>query len=385
MRGDSTRAVHAGEDPHRQQHGDVVAPLHMSTTFAKRRLSEAEEGYVYSRTGNPTRSALEEKLAALEEGRHCTTYASGMAAITTLVLALLKSGDTILAGSDLYGGTRRLFDRVLSRFGVKTIYVDTSQPSVLEEALRSHKPRLVWVETPSNPLLKITDIRDASERAHDVGALLAVDNTFATPVFQKPLRLGADIVVHSLTKYIAGHSDVLGGAVITLDETLGSLIAFHQNALGAVLGSPDAWLVMRGVKTLPLRMRVHERNARMVAETLSRSSKVRRVYYPGLPSHPGHEVAARQMTGFGGMVSAELRGGEKAARRLVECLKLFHLAESLGGVESLVEVPALMTHASLGRKKLTELGISAGLVRLSVGVEDPGDLLADLEGCLSRL
>lgn len=383
MAGDSTRAIHVGEEPHRHPHGDVVAPLHMATTFAKKSLREVEQGYVYARTGNPTRDALEEKLAALEGASFATAYSSGMAAITTLLLALLEEGSTVVAGDDLYGGTRRLFDRVMAKFGVRVIYVDTTVTRALAEALERHRPRIVWVETPSNPLLKITDLREASRLAHENNALLVVDNTFATPVFQKPLELGADVVVHSLTKYIAGHSDVLGGALITNDPKLHETLAFHQNAVGAVLGAPDAWLVLRGSKTLPLRMRVHENNARAVAELLQDSPKVRRVYYPGLASHPGHEVARRQMTGYGGMVSADL-GEPRRAARLVECLRLFHLAESLGGVESLVEIPALMTHASVPPEERRRLGIGEGLVRFSVGLEDTDDLVEDLSRCLEQ-
>ncbi len=384
MAGDRTRAIHVGEEPHRHPHGDVVAPLHMATTFAKESLGEVEQGYVYARTRNPTRDALEEKLAALEGARFATAYSSGMAAIATLLLALLKKGDTIVAGDDLYGGTRRLFTHVMAKFGVRVVYVDTTSAHVLAEALEEHRPRILWVETPSNPLLKITDLREASRLAHEVGALLVVDNTFATPVFQKPLELGADIVVHSLTKYIAGHSDVLGGALITNDPKLHDMLAFHQNAVGAVLGAPDAWLVLRGAKTLPLRMRVHEENARAVAELLQDSAKVKRVYYPGLPDHPGHVVARRQMRGYGGMVSADLGEAGRAAR-LVECLRLFHLAESLGGVESLVEIPALMTHASVPPEERRRLGIGEGLVRFSVGLEDTDDLVEDLTRCLEQL
>ncbi len=384
MRGFSTRAIHVGEDPRSTLHGDVVAPIHLSTTFAKRSVDEVEEGYVYSRTGNPTRDALEEKLAALENARYALAFSSGLAAEATVLLALLRRGDHVVAFDDLYGGTRRLFDRVMERFGVRFTYVDARDPGNVEKAMR-RETRMVWLETPTNPLLKLADIEAVAEAAHRHGAILVVDNTFATPYFQNPLDLGADVVVHSVTKYIAGHSDVVGGAVMVNDDEIHEKLRFHQNAVGAVLSPFDSWLVMRGVKTLAVRMERHQQNAMAIARFLEEHPLVERVYYPGLPSHPQHGLARRQMRGYGGMLSFEVRGGLQAAVRLVEGLRLFALAESLGGVESLIEIPALMTHASISREERLRIGIRDSLIRVSVGIEDLEDLLEDLEQGLRRL
>lgn len=379
-----TLAVHAAESPFYNQHGDIVPPIHMAVTFAKRRLGDVEKGYVYSRTANPTRERLEAKLAALESGDCGLALASGMAAITLVLLALLPSGGRIAALDDLYGGTRRIFSVFSNMYGAKISYVDASSIENLEAAL-AEGADLVWLESPSNPLLKIVDLQAAARLARRYGARVVVDNTFATPVFQRPLTLGADVVVHSATKYLSGHSDVLAGAIVARGRELCNKLKFLQNAAGPVLPPFDSWLLIRSIKTLPLRMKAHEENAKAVAKFLESHPKVKSVYYPGLPSHRGHEVATRQMSGYGGMVSFEVRGGLASAVRLVESLRIFKLAESLGGVESLVEIPALMTHAQIPREDRLRLGISDGLIRLSVGIEDPEDLVGDLEAALKSL
>jgi cystathionine gamma-lyase len=378
LKGFSTKAIHVGEDPRDTPYRDVVAPIHLSTTFAKSRVSDVEQGYVYSRTGNPTRDRLEKKLAALEDARYALAFSSGMAAEATVLLALLREGDHVVAFDDLYAGTRRLFEKVMRRFGIRFTYVDARDPKNVERAIEA-RTKMVWLESPTNPLMKLADIKAISEIAHSHGALVVVNNTFATPYFQKPLRLGADIVVHSVTKYIAGHSDVVGGAVMVNDGELYSKLKFHQNAVGAVLSPFDSWLVMRGIETLAVRMERHEKNAMAIARYLENHPMVERVYYPGLPSHPQHELARRQMSGYGGMLSFEIRGGLEAAIRFVENLRIFTLAESLGGVESLIEIPALMTHASIPREERERLGISDSLIRVSVGIEDLEDLIEDLE------
>ncbi len=378
MKGFTTKAIHVGRDLFRKWFGDVVEPIHLSTTFAKERLEDVEKGYVYSRTGNPTREVLEKRLAALENGRYALAFSSGMAAETSIILSLLGKGDHIIAFDDLYGGTKRLFNKVMERFGIEVSYVDLRFTEALEEAFQDNT-RLVWVETPTNPLMKLADIRAISDIAHAHDTLVVVDNTFASPYFQRPLELGADIVVHSVTKYIAGHSDVVGGAVVTNDEKLYKRLKFHQNALGAILSPFDSWLVLRGVKTLSLRMERHQYNAMNIARYLESHDMVDRVYYPGLESHPQHELAKRQMYGYGGMLSFEIRGGLREAKRFVESLEIFSLAESLGGVESLIEIPALMTHASISRDERLKIGLRDSLIRVSVGIEDLDDLINDLE------
>ena len=378
MKGFTTKAIHVGRDLFRKWFGDVVEPIHLSTTFAKERLEDVEKGYVYSRTGNPTREVLEKRLAALENGRYALAFSSGMAAETSIILSLLGKGDHIIAFDDLYGGTKRLFNKVMERFGIEVSYVDLRFTEALEEAFQDNT-RLVWVETPTNPLMKLADIRAISDIAHAHDTLVVVDNTFASPYFQRPLELGADIVVHSVTKYIAGHSDVVGGAVVTNDEKLYKRLKFHQNALGAILSPFDSWLVLRGVKTLSLRMERHQYNAMNIARYLESHDMVDRVYYPGLESHPQHELAKRQMYGYGGMLSFEIRGGLREAKRFVESLEIFSLAESLGGVESLIEIPALMTHASISREERLKIGLRDNLIRVSVGIEDLDDLINDLE------
>ncbi len=384
MKGFSTKAIHVGEEPSSTLHGDVVSPIHLSTTFAKTRIADVDKGYVYSRTGNPTRDRLEEKLAALENARYALAFSSGLAAEATVLLALLRKGDHVVAFDDLYGGTRRLFDRVMGRFGIRFTYVDARDPGNVAKALE-RGTRMLWIETPTNPLMKLADIKALAEIAHSHGALLVVDNTFATPYFQNPLELGADIVVHSVTKYIAGHSDVVGGAVMVNDEEIRSKLRFHQNAVGAVLSPFDSWLVMRGIKTLAVRMERHQRNAMAIARYLEDHPMVERVYYPGLQSHPQHGLARRQMKGYGGMLSFEIRGGLDAAVRFVESLRIFALAESLGGVESLIEIPALMTHASIPREERERIGIKDSLIRVSVGIEDLEDLIEDLDQGFRRL
>ena len=379
--GFGTRAVHSGEEPDLEGSGDVVAPIHLSSTFARKKVDTPSRGFEYSRTGNPTRLALERRLADLENARHALAFSSGLAAETTLLLSTLASGDHILAGDDLYGGTRRLFESTLKRFGVETSYVDASSPEYVSEAIRA-KTRLVWLESPTNPLMKICDIAVISSEAKKRGAITVVDNTFATPSLQNPLDLGATVVVHSTTKYIGGHSDVVGGAVMLSDDKLFEAIKFNQNAAGAVPSPFDCFLVLRGIKTLQLRMERHSASAGAIAEFLEGHPRVRRVLYPGLESHPQHSLAKKQMRMFGGMVSFELRGSGAVARRFLERPKIFALAESLGGVESLVEHPASMTHASVPKAERERLGISESLVRASVGIEDLEDLIADLKQSL---
>lgn len=374
--GFSTRAIHAGQDPDPTT-GAVTVPIYQTSTFVQPEVG-VHRGYEYARTGNPTRTAYEAAIAALEGGAWALAFASGMGATST-VLYLLSAGDHVVAADDLYGGTFRLFDKVLRRYGIAFTYVDMSDPARVAAALRP-ATRLVWVETPTNPLLKIVDIAAVAEIAHAGGARVAVDNTFASPYLQQPLALGADLVVHSATKYLGGHSDVVGGVVVGRDADLGERLGFLQNAAGIVPGPFDCWLVLRGLKTLALRMRQHSENGLAIARWLTGHPRVGRVAYPGLPDHPHHAVAARQMPrGFGGMVSFTVRGGEAEARAIVERTRLFALAESLGGVESLIELPAAMTHASVAGSALE---VPASLVRLSVGIEDIDDLMADLDQAL---
>ena len=376
--GFSTRAIHAGQDPDSST-GAVVVPIYQTSTFAQDAVGK-HKGYEYSRTRNPTRTALEACIAALEGGRHGLAFASGMAA-ETVIMHLLEPGDHTVAVDDLYGGTYRLFRRVLEPTGLSFSFVDGSDLQAVERAL-TERTRMVWVESPTNPLLKLVDIEAVSRLAHARQALLVVDNTFMSPYFQRPLALGADIVVHSATKYLGGHSDVIGGALVVNREDLAERLAFLQNALGGVPGPLDAWLVLRGLKTLAIRMREHDRNARLVAAFLSEHPKVARVFYPGLPSNPQRELARRQMSGFGGMISFEVKGGLDPARRVVERTQLFTLAESLGGVESLIELPAAMTHSSIPAETRRAHGVADGLVRLSVGIEDVADLISDLDRAL---
>ncbi|HUE69242.1 MAG TPA: cystathionine gamma-synthase [Candidatus Acidoferrum sp.] len=376
--GFSTRAVHVGQGPDPET-GAVVQPIHMATTFAQQGVGK-HKGFEYGRSGNPTRKALEENLAALENARHCLAFASGLGAESTLLL-LLSPGDHVVYMEDVYGGTFRLFDKVMKRYGLTFSAIDATDLDAVEAAL-SEKTRMVWLESPTNPLLRVVDIDAVSEIAHSHGAMVCVDNTFATPYLQQPLHLGADVVVHSSTKYIGGHSDVVGGALMTNNEELEAQLRFHQNAIGAVPSPFDCWLLLRGTKTLALRVERQCANAGEVARALSANKSVRRVYYPGLESHPNRAVAARQMRLFGGMVSFEV-ADEPTAFRVLERLKIFALAESLGAVESLAEHPARMTHASIPAAERQRSGVGDGLIRLSIGVEDVADLIADLENALS--
>jgi len=373
-----TRAIHAGQPPDPST-GAVVPPIYQTSTFAQSAPAE-HKGYEYARTANPTRTALETCLASLEEGNHGLAFASGMAAITTCAY-LLSPGDAVLLPDDVYGGTYRLFVRVLARYGIASTFVDMTDPGRVEAALGPHT-RMVLIETPTNPYLKILDIRALADLAHARDALVVVDNTFASPYFQQPLQLGADIVVHSTTKYLGGHSDVVGGGVVTNSREVAETLRFHQNAAGAVPGPFDCWLVLRGARTLAVRMDAHARHAMRVAEFLRSHHRVARVYYPGLPDHSGHDIARRQMSGFGGMVSFTLTGGAAAARAVASAVQVFTLAESLGGVESLLDHPATMTHASLGGSPLQ---VDPGLLRLSVGLEHPQDLIDDLAQALARV
>ncbi len=376
----ATRAIHAGQEPDPST-GAVMTPIFQTSTYAQAGLGE-HKGYEYSRSGNPTRTALEQCLAALEDGQYGLAFASGLAAENT-VLSLLSAGDHLLSCDDLYGGTYRLFERVLKRYKVEASYLSaTASVQDYERAVRPNT-RLLWLETPTNPLLSLVDIRALAEMAHHHKLIVVVDNTFASPYFQQPLHLGADIVVHSTTKYINGHSDVIGGALILNDADLHESLRFHQNAAGGVPGPFDSWLTLRGIKTLPLRMRQHEDNALSVARYLAEHPRVEKVYYPGLPSHPDHELAKRQMSGFGGMVSFQFKGSYDDMTRIVRRFKIFALAESLGGVESLVCHPASMTHASIPREIREARGLTETLLRLSVGIEDIEDLLADLEQTLA--
>jgi cystathionine gamma-synthase len=369
-----TRAIHAGQDPE-PQYGAVNVPIFQTSTYAQLGVGKPHL-YDYARGGNPTREALQSVLASLEEGTAAFSFASGMAAETTLLL-LLRPGDHVVIGDDVYGGTYRLLSRVLSQWGVQFDTVDLTDEEALRKAIRE-ETRVVWVESPSNPLLKIADIARCAELAHEAEAKCVVDNTFATPYLQRPLSLGADVVVHSVTKYIAGHSDLVSGALVVRDRDTAERLAFLQNAVGAVPGPVDCYLALRGVKTLALRMDAHCRGAARVSEFLASHPKVTKVHFPGLPEHPGHDIAARQMSAFGGMVSFEV-ASEGEARHVAEQTKLFFLAESLGGVESLIEVPGPMTHASVAGSALE---VPPNLIRLSVGIEHPDDLVADLEQAL---
>ena len=373
----STRAIHAGQEADPAT-GATIVPIYQTSTYTQSEVGR-HKGFDYSRTVNPTRLALEKQLAALEEVGFCSAFASGMAA-TAAVLNLVSAGDHVVVGDDLYGGTYRLFSKVLERYKVAFTYVDMTDAGAVRAAIRP-ETKLLWIETPSNPLLKLVDIA-AVAGLKKPGQLLAVDNTFATPYFQSPLALGADISVYSTTKYLGGHSDVIGGAVVTGDPAIAESIKFHQNAVGGVPGPLDAWLVMRGVKTLALRMGEHARNARAVAEFLASRDDVAKVYYPGLTSHPQHELAKRQMRGFGGMVSFVPRGPESRAFEVAKRTKLFSLAESLGGVESLICHPARMTHGSIPKEDRERRGVTDALLRLSVGIEDAGDLVEDLRSAL---
>jgi cystathionine gamma-lyase len=374
-----TRAVHGGQRPD-ESTGAIMTPIYQTSTYVQAALGQ-HKGFEYARTRNPTRDALERNLAALEGGTHGFAFASGLAA-TDAVLRLLSAGDHVLCGENVYGGTHRLMTQVFARLGLTFTFVDTRDVAGIEAAI-TPATKMIFVETPSNPMMRLTDLAAVGALAAGRGLLLVVDNTFATPVFQQPLALGAHVVVHSTTKYLNGHSDMVGGAVITRNDDVAERLGFLQNAAGAVPGPLDCWLALRGTKTLTLRMRQHDSNGRCLAEWLGAHPAVRTVYYPGLPDHPQHELACRQMHGFGGMISLELGSAERA-RRFVQSTAIFALAESLGGVESLVGHPASMTHASVPRALREAMGLTDGLVRLSVGIEDVDDLRADLEQALAQ-
>jgi cystathionine gamma-lyase len=376
--GFGTRAIHAGQEPEAST-GAIMTPIYQTSTYVQKSPGE-HTGYEYSRTQNPTRHALEDCIASLEGGEHGVAFGSGCAA-TTSILHLLESGDHVVSGDDVYGGTYRLFTRVFKQMGIDFSFVDMTDLDNFEASL-TDETKLVWLESPTNPLLKICDIEKICEIAHARGIPVVVDNTFMSPYFQNPLALGADMVVHSTTKFINGHSDVVGGVVVTNDSDTAERLHFMQNSIGAVPGPMDCWLVLRGLKTLHVRMRQHQANAERIAAFLDAHDAIERVIYPGLESHPQYEIAQRQMSGPGGMITFFVKDGLEKARTLLESVEVFALAESLGGVESLIEHPAIMTHASVPKEVRAELGITDGLIRLSVGIEDGDDLLADLERAL---
>ena len=375
----ATKAIHAGQEPDPTT-GSITTPIYQTATYAQAGLGE-HKGFEYSRTSNPTRAALEACIAALEEGAYGLAFASGMAA-ESAILSLLSAGDHVVSCDDTYGGTYRIFERVMRRYNVEFSYVPADKVANYEKAIRPNT-KMIWLETPTNPLLRLIDIQAIAALAHNRNLLVVVDNTFASPYFQQPLKLGADIVVHSTTKYINGHSDAIGGALVTSNEEAYQAIKFYQNAAGGVPGPFDAWLTLLGLKTLAVRMRQHEANALAVAAFLQEHPRVEKVYYPGLPSHPDYALAKRQMSGFGGMVSFQFKGTYQDVKQMVRRFKVFTLAESLGGVESLVSHPASMTHGSIPKDIRESRGLTDTLLRLSVGIEDIEDILADLEHVLA--
>lgn len=378
--GFSTDCIHAGQEPEPHT-GAVTVPIFQTSTYVQPELGR-NKGYEYARTRNPTRSALEANLAALERGKHAHCFASGMSAIDT-VFRMLKSGDHVVAGENMYGGSFRLFSRVCEKFGLQFTYVDTSKADAVREAMRP-ETKIVYLETPTNPMMTITDLAACAEIAHKGGAMVVVDNTFCSPYIQRPIELGADIVVHSTTKFLNGHSDSVGGAVISNSDQVAESIGFLQNAVGAILSPFDSFLVLRGIKTLAVRMKRHEENGLAMANYLSNSDKVKKVYYPGLPTHPQHELAKRQMNGFGAVISFDL-GSYENAKKFLDSVRLCSLGESLGGVETLISHPASMTHGSVPEETRKRLGITAGLVRISVGIEDIEDLIDDVENALGSV
>jgi len=379
--GFATRSIHAGQSPDPTT-GAIMTPVYLTSTYVQESPG-VHKGWEYSRTHNPTRKAYEDCMASLENGKHGFAFASGCAATTT-ILHMLKQGDHVIAGDDMYGGTFRLFERVLKNNGIQFSYVDLTKAENFEKAL-TPATRMVWLETPTNPTLKLVDIQKIAGMAKTKKVLVAVDNTFMSPIFQTPLDLGADIVVHSATKYIGGHSDVVGGVVVVKDDAIAEKMAFLSNSMGGIAGAFDAFMCLRSLKTLPLRMKAHDANAMKVAQFLEGHSKIQKVLYPGLASHPQYELAKRQMSGFGGMITCYIKGGLPQARQFLENVSIFSLAESLGGVESLIEHPAIMTHASVPAETRKALGIDDTLIRLSVGVEDIEDLLWDLDQALSSV
>ncbi len=376
----NTRAIHAGQEPDPST-GAIMTPIFQTSTYVQS-APGVHQGWEYSRTHNPTRRALADCIASLENGKYGLAFASGCAATTT-IMHTLAEGSHVVSCDDVYGGTYRLFTKVMAHRGLSFSFVDLTDPNSLEGALRP-ETKMVWLETPTNPLLKLVDIEAICAIAHKHGVTVVVDNTFMSPYFQNPLDLGADIVVHSTTKFINGHSDVVGGAVVTNDDAIGEKLAFLQNSIGAVPGPQDSFLVLRGIKTLGVRMERHAQNGAVIADYLEKHPKIEQVIYPGLPSHPQHELAKRQMSGFGGMITATLKGGLESARNFLSHTHLFALAESLGGVESLIEHPAIMTHASVPPDVRAQLGITDGLFRLSVGIEDIDDLVKDLSDALEH-
>lgn len=379
----STRAIHNGEEPDFRDgaSGDVAVPIHLSTTFARLRADSPTAGYEYTRSLNPTRKALEEKLAALDGAKYGLAFSSGLAAASTVIISLLKAGDNVIGFDDLYGGTRRLLSNVFVNFDISATYVDATKPENIENAI-TPKSKLIWIESPTNPLMKLADIKAIAQIAHKHGLILVVDNTFLSPYFQRPLDLGADIVVYSTTKYIGGHSDVLGGSVVLNNDDYYKKLAYNQNAVGAVLSPFDSYLTLRGVKTLAVRMQQHQKNALALAEFLESSPKVKRVNFPLLKSHPQHALAEAQSSGSSGIFSFELVGTLDDAQNFLSKLKLFATAESLGGVESLIEIPAIMTHASVPKEVREQNGISDTLIRVSAGIEDTEDLVEDFRQAL---
>lgn len=377
----STKAIHAGQDPDPTT-GAIITPIFQTSTYVQEGLNK-HKGFEYARTQNPTRSALEECLAALEGGKYALSFGSGLAAEGN-IMNLLSAGDHVICGDDVYGGTYRLFEKVWKRYGLTFTFVDASDIAKLKAAIKP-ETKMIWVETPTNPLLRLCDLKAIAALAKEHKLISVVDNTFASPYLQNPLKLGADVVVHSVTKYLGGHSDVVGGAVITSDDKLYETLKFHQNAVGAVPGPFDCWLVLRGLKTLAVRMEAHQKNAMAVAKYLEKHPAIEKVMYPGLESHPQHKLAKEQMNGFGGMVSFVLKGGLESARQFLGTTKLFALAESLGGVESLVCHPVSMTHGSIPKEERDARGVVDALVRLSVGIEDVDDLIQDLEAGLSKV
>lgn len=375
-----TVAITAGQefDP---TTGSIIPPVYMTSTFVQDGIGGLRGGYEYTRGGNPTRTSLETLLASLEGGKHGLSFASGLAAEDALLRSVLVPGDHVILGNDVYGGTHRLINRIFGRWGVTNDTVEMTDLNAVQKALAATPTKILWLETPSNPMMKISDIAELAELGHAAGVLVVVDNTFASPYLQQPLSFGADVVVHSTTKYLGGHSDVLGGALVINDDEVHDAVRFQQFAGGAVSAPMDAWLTVRGIKTLPVRMDRHSANAQAIAEHLVGHAALDAVYYPGLTTHPGHELARRQMKHFGGMLSLSFKGGAKAARKFAESMELFQLAESLGGVESLVNYPAEMTHASV---RGTKLEVPDNIIRLSVGIENVTDLIADLDAALPR-
>lgn len=378
--GFATDAIHAGQEPEPHT-GAVTIPIYQTSTYVQPELGR-HKGYEYARTKNPTRSALEANIAALEKGKHGHCFASGMSAIDC-VFRTLRSGDHVLAGENMYGGSYRLFSKVLEKFGLQFTYVDTSNVDAVKRAMRA-ETKIVFLETPTNPMMTVTDLAACAEVAHAGGAIVVVDNTFCSPYLQRPIELGADVVVHSTTKFLNGHSDSVGGVVVSTDDAFAEQIGFLQNAVGAILSPFDSWLVLRGIKTLAVRMRQHEENGRAMAAFLAKQEKIRKVYYPGLSDHPQHELAKRQMKGFGALISFDL-GSYENAKKFLDAVRLCSLGESLGGVETLISHPESMTHASVPVEERKRLGIGPGLVRISVGIEDVDDLVADVENALAQV